>query len=435
MQNIINNPELNKYLETYTEGQAIFLEGDESKDLYFLVDGNLKLLKNKKQIGEIYKAGEMIGEMSYLIDSKRTASIIAHTEARLLRIPAELIPDFIKQYPEVSQRIIKTMAQRLKDTTQVAHGLKEFCDQLPDAVVMTDTNNKIMAWNKAAEVLHGRIWQEMKGQSISDVFQNPEEYRQFIEDVQTGRHLQEKVLLIRHPEGDNRYVSTSTTVIYDGHFNIAGYIFLSRNVTKIKKLEENYRRIKRFFIPAFLVIAVLLGLIFSGLSTFSEGIKILDHKKKSFQSRVIHDYQTLQADLLPMLDRHDNDGVIRALKQYFKDTYPRQFAINGVLVLDPLKEVVSAYSPLPGNDRSLIGSNYSGIKFTGPVSTTCNLLSLYRTGGKNPMGSKCTELAFKLKDKTGKLHNWLIFQLDMNYLEKEFGINNKTLLAIKFADK
>ncbi len=84
-----------------------------------------------------------------------------------------------------------------------------------------------MAWNKAAESLHGRIWQEMKGQSISDVFKNPEEYRQFITDVQAGHHLREKVLLVRHPEGDLRYVSTSTTVIYDGHFNIAGYIFLN----------------------------------------------------------------------------------------------------------------------------------------------------------------------------------------------------------------
>jgi len=433
MQNIINNPELNKYLETYTEGQSIFLEGDDSKDLYLLVEGSLKLLKNKKQIGEIYKAGEMIGEMSYLIDSKRTASVIAHTPAKLLKIPANIIPDFIKQYPEISQRIIKTMAQRLKDTTQVAHGLKEFCDQLPDAVVMTDKNNKIMAWNKAAEALHGRVWQEMKGQSISDVFQNPEEYRQFIEDVQTGRHLQEKVLLVRHPEGDNRYVSTSTTVIYDGHFNIAGYIFLSRNVTKIKRLEENYRKIKRFFIPAFLVIAVLLGLIFSGLSTFSEGIKILDHKKKSFQSRIIHDYRTLETDLLPMLARDDTAGVTRELKRYFKDTYPREFAINGILILNPLKEVVSAYSPGPGNNSSLIGSNYSNIKFSGSANAVCNLLSLYRTDNSNPMGAKCTELAFRMKDKSGNLRNWLIFQLDMNYLEKEFGINNNILSKIKFA--
>ncbi len=431
MLNIIKNPELNKYLETYPEGKAVFLEGDDSKDLYFLVQGNLKLLKNKKQIGEIYKSGEMIGEMSYLIDSKRTASIIAHTDASLLRIPEEEIPDFIKQHPEVSQRIIETLAQRLKDTTQVAHGLKEFCDQLPDAVVMTDTSNKIMAWNKAAEILHGRIWQEMKGQSISDVFQNPEEYRQFIDDVQAGRHLQEKVLLIKHPEGGDCYVSTSTTVIYDGHFNIAGYIFLSRNVTKIKQLEDKYRSIKKFFIPAFLTITVLLGVIFSGMSTFSQGVKILDHRKKIFQSRIMHDYQSLQGDYGIALDKNGDDINI-SLKRYFNENNPKEFAISGVLVLNTNKKVIGAYSPSPGNNRSLIGSNYSGIKFTGSNGVYCNLLNIYRTDKNHPMGAECSELAFKISDQGEKPSRWLIFQMDMDYLQREFGINKKILSKIKF---
>jgi PAS domain S-box-containing protein len=431
MRNIINDPELKKYLETYAEGKAVFLEGDESKDLYFLVHGNLKLLKNKKQIGEIFKSGEMIGEMSYLIDSKRTATIIAHTDASLLRIPEAEISDFIKQHPEVSHKIIETLAQRLKDTTQVAHGLKEFCDQLPDAVVMTDTSNKIMAWNKAAESLHGRVWQEMKGQSISDVFQNPEEYRQFIDDVQAGHHLQEKVLLIKHPEGGDCYVSTSTTVIYDGHFNIAGYIFLSRNVTKMKQLEDKYRSIKKFFIPVFLTIAVLLGLIFAGMSTFSKGVKILDHRKKSFQTRIMRDYQALQTDYKISADK--GNEINKDLEQYFKENHPDEFAIRGLLVLNAEKKVIAAYSPAPGNNRSLIGSNYSGVKFSGTNGASCNLLNIYRTDKNNPMGAECSELAFKIDVQGRKSPNWLVFQMDMDYLQKEFGIDKKILSKINFA--
>ncbi len=424
MRDIINNPEFKKYLETYPAGKALFLEGDDSKDLYFLVSGNLKLLKNKKQIGEIFKAGEMIGEMSYLIDSKRTASIIAHTDACLLRIPEDNVAEFIKQNPEVSHRIIETLAQRLKDTTQVAHGLKEFCDQLPDAVVMTDTNNKIMAWNKAAENLHGRVWQEMKGQSISDVFQNPEEYKQFIDDVQAGRHLQEKILLIKHPDGADCYVSTSTTVIYDGHFNIAGYIFLSRNVTKMKQLEDKYKSVKKIFIPVFLTIAILLGLIIAGMSTFSKGVKILDHRKTSFQSRIIHDYKTLQASEIIT----KNGSIDKKLADYFKNNHPGEFAIRGILVLDNEKKVINAYSLEPGNNQSLIGSNYSGVKFS-CAGGVC-LLNIYRIDEQHPMGARCSELAFQIKDRTSS--GWLVFQLDMGYLKREFGIDKKILAGISF---
>ena len=429
MQNLINNPALDQYLETYNEGGAVFLEGDASKDLFILVTGSLKLLKNKKQIGEIYRSGELVGEMSYLLDTKRSASVVAQTKTKLIRIPEEQIPDFIRDYPDVSERIIHTLAQRLKDTTQVAHGLKEFCDQLPDAVVMTDTQNKIMAWNKAAETLHGRVWQEMKGQSISDVFKNPEEYRQFIEDVQTGRHLTEKILLVKHPHGDKRYVSTSTTVIYDGHFNIAGYIFLSRNVTRLKKLEDNYRKLKSIFIPSFLVITLLLVFISTGLSNYSAGVKILNHKKESFQGRIGQDRHALAEKIKTLPKTPHQEELKHILSQYFQQSQPQQFGIAGVLFLNNEKEVKGAYSPdKDQNQTKLIGTNYSGIPFSGPRKNICKVLSLYRPAPQSPMGTHNTELACQLDGQNG----WIIFQLKMGYLQQEFGITGKTLKKLDF---
>nr|MBF0220666.1 cyclic nucleotide-binding domain-containing protein [Desulfobulbaceae bacterium] len=432
IQQLINDQSLSHFLETYSESKPVFLEGDDSKDIFILIHGSLKLLKNKKQIGEIYRSGELFGEMSYLLDTNRTASVVAQTETRLLKIPEDSIPEFLRKYSEVSQEIIHTLAQRLKDTTQVAHGLKEFCDQLPDAVVMTDTSNKIMAWNKAAEILHGRVWQEMKGQSVSDVFQNPEEYRQFIEDVQAGKHLTEKILLIRCPDGDERYVSTSTTVIYDGHFNIAGYIFLSRNVTNLVRLEEKYRKLKHIFLPTFAVLASLLVVLSVGLSNFSKGIQILDHKKQSFQNRITNDYKLLYSDISPILPIEDRSQVQKTIERYFKKTHPEQFSINGILVLNNLKLVTHGYTAnAPKNDVS-VNTHYSGINFTGDKKKNFKILNLYRTGADGAQGSKETELAIEIKNNNNEISNWIVFQLDMESLEKEFGITQKMLYKMTF---
>jgi PAS domain S-box-containing protein len=435
IKKLINDDSLSHFLETYSEGKPVFLEGDTSKDIFILIEGSLKLLKNKKQIGEIYQSGELFGEMSYLLDSKRTASVVAQTETRLLKIPENSIPEFLLKYTEASQGIIHTLAQRLKDTTQVAHGLKEFCDQLPDAVVMTDTSNRIMAWNKAAENLHGRVWQEMKGQSVSDVFQNPEEYRQFIEDVQAGRHLTEKILLIRRPDGEERYVSTSTTVIYDGHFNIAGYIFLSRNVTNLVRLEEKYRKLKHIVIPAFAVLASLLMVLTVGLSNFSKGIEILDHKKQSFQDRITHDYFTLREKLSPLLSLPDKAPAQKVLEEYFKTAYPQYYAINGVLILNKVKIVTHGYTATSPKKDFTVNSHYSGIKFAGDPKKNFKILSLYRTDPQSLKEEKSTELAIEMDGAENEAPGWLVFQLNMQALEKEFGISQKILSTMTFTSK
>lgn len=432
IQQLIKDQSLSPFLETYSESKPVFLEGDDSKDIFILIQGSLKLLKNKKQIGEIYQSGELFGEMSYLLDSKRTASVVAQTETKLIKIPAESIQEFLHKYTEVSQEIIHTLAQRLKDTTQVAHGLKEFCDQLPDAVVMTDTNNRIMAWNKAAEILHGRVWQEMKGQSVSDVFQNPEEYRQFIEDVQAGKHLTEKILLIRCPDGDERYVSTSTTVIYDGHFNIAGYIFLSRNVTNLVRLERKYCKLKHIFLPAFAVLTSLLVVLSVGLSNFSKGINILDHKKQSFQNRISRDYKSLFEDLRPLLSLEDNSQAQKTLESYFTETHPEQYSINGVLILNDLKLVTHGYTATAPTKDFCINTHYSGIKFTGDDKKNFKILNLYRNNADSSQGEKGTELAIEIKNDKGEVSNWVVFQLDMESLEQEFGITQKMLYKLTF---
>ncbi|MEE8381541.1 MAG: PAS domain-containing protein [Thermodesulfobacteriota bacterium] len=62
----------------------------------------------------------------------------------------------------------------MKEASKVIYGLKEFYDQLPDAVILTDKEGRIIAWNTAAEKLYGRTWNQMRYKSAEDIYEEPE---------------------------------------------------------------------------------------------------------------------------------------------------------------------------------------------------------------------------------------------------------------------
>jgi CRP-like cAMP-binding protein len=68
---IISNPDFAKYLITFTSGQTIFLEGDDSQDLYILVAGQVEIFKGDMKIREITEEGTVFGEVSFFLGDKR----------------------------------------------------------------------------------------------------------------------------------------------------------------------------------------------------------------------------------------------------------------------------------------------------------------------------------------------------------------------------
>jgi len=96
---IISNPDLAKYLITFTSGQIIFLEGDDSQDLYILVAGQVGVFKGDKKIREITDEGSVFGEVSFFLGDRRTASVKAKTKVEVIRITKEEITRFLDDCP------------------------------------------------------------------------------------------------------------------------------------------------------------------------------------------------------------------------------------------------------------------------------------------------------------------------------------------------
>jgi PAS domain S-box-containing protein len=423
LEEILKNTRVNRYITPYEDGKAIFLEGDDSQDLFILVSGQLNVFKGNKKIAQITEKGSLFGEMSYLLNAKRTATIKAEKNVEAIQIPKEDIPGFFQDFPEVAGEITKLLAKRLDETSRILYGLKEFCDQLPDAVIATDKEGKIITWNAAAEEVYGRSWQQMCNKSVEEIYERPEAYNKLLEDVKKKRSVREKILSIRHPKAGNRFISTSSTLLLDDYDNFKGILSLGRDVTSITTLEKKYRRTRYWLVPCLLLLFVLGTGAFFRHFYFSKKYRISSIDQQGLKNRLNNDYMLLKSMLIVPFEAGDRSKTNQLMKDFFNHHKTGQRPYWGLVLLDKNKMVFDAYSQnIEAETSTIADNNYSGIEFQGDKNDLQHTLVLYRADKDHPMGKKCVEIAFNL-DKNNRRIGWLIFQMDLLRLKTNYGID------------
>jgi len=108
---------LEKYGQVHPAGHALIEEGDDSKTAYFLYAGRAAVYKNtdggRRRLGELGE-GQLFGEMAYLLNEKRTASVVADGELTVLALPPQTLEELMRHSAPLSRRIIDTLCQRLE---------------------------------------------------------------------------------------------------------------------------------------------------------------------------------------------------------------------------------------------------------------------------------------------------------------------------------
>jgi HEAT repeat protein len=95
-------------------GNEIIAEGTEPNYLYVVLEGAL-LVKHGTHILAELGANEVFGEMSLFLDEKEhTATVISRVESHLLRLHKDDFMEILYDYPQISQGIIRELANRLR---------------------------------------------------------------------------------------------------------------------------------------------------------------------------------------------------------------------------------------------------------------------------------------------------------------------------------
>ena len=106
------------------KGQLLMEEGDESKEMYVLRSGVLKVFKKMPNHSENYairliKPNEIIGELAFLDGKPRSASIVAVVDSEVSRLDYTVFRQMVDKQPSWIKLVLTSMAGKVRDLSEL----------------------------------------------------------------------------------------------------------------------------------------------------------------------------------------------------------------------------------------------------------------------------------------------------------------------------
>lgn len=102
-----------------SRGVTLFSEGDRSDSVAYVLGGRVKVSYHTRAGDEVVLAlhgpGQLLGELSVIDGSPRSASVVALEPVDVLLVPASTFRRFLTAHPDVTLRLLELLAERLRD--------------------------------------------------------------------------------------------------------------------------------------------------------------------------------------------------------------------------------------------------------------------------------------------------------------------------------
>lgn len=101
------------------EDVVVFREGEQGDCVYFVIDGELEVIKESAVEGQegvvisVLSKGRSIGEMSVIEKTPRSATVRARTATTVLTLSAEGFDTILEKHPEIGIKILKGISRLL----------------------------------------------------------------------------------------------------------------------------------------------------------------------------------------------------------------------------------------------------------------------------------------------------------------------------------
>ncbi len=133
-----DNASLNKFKRNYAPGSVIVQEGGEAEEMYILSEGSIGVYINEKQIDTIKEKGQIIGEMGFILNQPRTATLKADDEVSLIVVDKPRIKSFFEQNPSVFIQMVTTLARREEYLTNLIDEIDQLIHDAQPALEMEE---------------------------------------------------------------------------------------------------------------------------------------------------------------------------------------------------------------------------------------------------------------------------------------------------------
>lgn len=98
---------------TLYKGDVVFREGETGDFLYYIIAGTYNVYVEEVLVGRITPSDVFMGEMSFLMQNHRSATVIANCPGKILKISRNSYINAIKKYPHYAILLSKLLAKKL----------------------------------------------------------------------------------------------------------------------------------------------------------------------------------------------------------------------------------------------------------------------------------------------------------------------------------
>ncbi len=106
---------------TMTAGTLIVDQGQMGREAFVVLDGDVTVRRNGRKVVEL-GPGAVVGELSLLDHGPRTASVVCDTDCTLFVLDQRHFRKVIEQNPQISMKLLGTLAGRIRDLDRQSFG-------------------------------------------------------------------------------------------------------------------------------------------------------------------------------------------------------------------------------------------------------------------------------------------------------------------------
>ena len=96
------------------KGTVIFRQGEISNYIFYISSGQYTVYHDDVPVGILTPADIFMGEMSFLLNHQRSASVVADTPGKIIKIARKSFVNSIRQYPQYGLFLSKLLARKLQ---------------------------------------------------------------------------------------------------------------------------------------------------------------------------------------------------------------------------------------------------------------------------------------------------------------------------------
>ncbi|TVR58680.1 MAG: hypothetical protein EA426_09365 [Spirochaetaceae bacterium] len=97
----------------FEDGETVFMQGEESNFLYYIISGKLDVLTDGTLVSTLSADDIFLGEMSFLLNNRRSATVKSNGRSVLIRITKNSFVSTIKAKPHYGIFLARLLANRL----------------------------------------------------------------------------------------------------------------------------------------------------------------------------------------------------------------------------------------------------------------------------------------------------------------------------------